>query len=197
MCMTSSQLLRIVILLGTARKGAVSAAVARALAQAVQDSAGDAKVELVSVADHLKASRTIPAWQEDDKEAHPSSWCEVAREADAFIFVLPEYNHGYPGEWKLLIDSCGEEYARKPVTVCGVSAGVFGGRALADNVKPVLVELKMVPTRNNMYIGKAHEVVSPNGEWNLSPQEVERLIGLARDELFELARGLRPLRNVS
>ncbi|GIW68635.1 MAG: FMN reductase [Candidatus Parcubacteria bacterium] len=193
----SSQPLRIVVLLGTARKGAASAAVAQALVRALQDSVGDAKVELVSVADYLKAPRTIPAWQEDDQEAHPSSWCEVAREADAFIFVLPEYNHGYPGEWKLLIDSCGTEYARKPVAVCGVSAGVFGGRALADNVKPVLVELKMVPTRNNMYIGKAHEVVSPNGEWNLSPQEVEGLIGPARDELLELARGLRPLRNVS
>ncbi len=182
------------VVVGTARQGAVSARVARALAATIRKREGVSPV-LVSVADFLKAPRTVPDWQEDDGEAHPAQWCTQAAQANAFLFILPEYNHGYPGEWKLLIDSCSDAaYARKPAAVCGVSAGVFGGRALADHVKPVLVELKMVPTRNNIFLGKAHELVDEEGHWRIEEEAVEQLVEPTLNELLALASALRDVR---
>ena len=46
--------------------------------------------------------------------------------ADGLIIVSPEYNHGYPGELKMMLDMIYEEYTSKPVGFCGVSAGGSG-----------------------------------------------------------------------
>jgi NAD(P)H-dependent FMN reductase len=39
------------------------------------------------------------------------------------VIVTPEYNHGYPGLLKHVLDSNLKEYIHKAVGLCGVSAG--------------------------------------------------------------------------
>src|SRR5207245_6269312 len=64
--------------------------------------------------------------------------------ADALVIVTPEYNHGYPGLLKHVLDSNLKEYIHKAVGVCGVSAGGFGGTRVIEALLPVLRELGLV-----------------------------------------------------
>ncbi len=43
------------------------------------------------------------------------------------IIVTPEYNGGYPASLKNVIDLLYDEWKRKPVALCSVSAGPFAG----------------------------------------------------------------------
>ena len=65
-------------------------------------------------------------------------------EADALIFVVPEYNHSFPGLLKHVLDTNLKEYIHKAVGICGVSAGPFGGTRVTENLLPVLRELGLV-----------------------------------------------------
>ncbi len=60
------------------------------------------------------------------------------------ILVAPEYNHGYPGLLKHVLDTNLKEYIHKAAGVVGVSAGVFGGARAIENLIPVLRELGLV-----------------------------------------------------
>jgi len=64
--------------------------------------------------------------------------------ADALIIVAPEYNHGYPGLLKHVLDTNLKEYIHKAVGICGVSAGGFGGTRVIQNLLPVMRELGLV-----------------------------------------------------
>jgi NAD(P)H-dependent FMN reductase len=69
---------------------------------------------------------------------------ETMNRADALVIVVPEYNHGYPGLLKHVLDTNLKEYIHKAVGIVGVSAGVFGGARVIQNLIPVLRELGLV-----------------------------------------------------
>lgn len=64
--------------------------------------------------------------------------------ADALVLVVPEYNHGYPGLLKHVLDTNLKEYIHKAVGICGVSTGRLGGTRVIENLLPVLRELGLV-----------------------------------------------------
>jgi len=69
---------------------------------------------------------------------------ELMNRADGLVIVAPEYNHGYPGLLKHVLDTNLQEYIHKAVGIVGVSAGVFGGARMIQNLIPVLRELGLV-----------------------------------------------------
>jgi NAD(P)H-dependent FMN reductase len=76
---------------------------------------------------------------------HTHAWSRRVQEADAFVFVSPEYNHSYSPALKNAIDYLFHEWSRKPVgfvSYGGVSGGTRGVAALL----PVLHGLGIVPT---------------------------------------------------
>jgi hypothetical protein len=54
------------------------------------------------------------------------AFSELCMRADGFVIVAPEYNHGYPGLLKHVLDTNLKEYIHKPVGLCGVSAEASG-----------------------------------------------------------------------
>lgn len=54
-------------------------------------------------------------------------FAEHVRKAEGVVLVTPEYNGGYPAGLKNVIDLLNDEWRRKPVAVCTVSDGAFGG----------------------------------------------------------------------
>src|SRR5262245_63099972 len=64
--------------------------------------------------------------------------------ADGLVIVTPEYNRGYPGLLKHVLDTNLKEYIHKAVGICGVSAGGFGGTRVIQNLLPVMRELGLV-----------------------------------------------------
>ena len=70
---------------------------------------------------------------------------EKARRSDGFIIVSPEYNHGYPGELKMLLNMLFSQYAHKPVGICRVSSGAWGGTRMVEQLRQVGLAFHLGP----------------------------------------------------
>ena len=125
------------VILGTVRKGRASENVARFVFEQVKKREG-VETELIDICE-LKFPADDAGEQIKDKNF--SATCE---RADGFVLVVPEYNHGYPGMLKHVLDSNLKEYIHKAVGICGVSAGGFGGTRVIENLLPVMRELGLV-----------------------------------------------------
>jgi len=84
--------------------------------------------------------------------------------ADAFVLVVPEYNHGYPGLLKHALDTNLSEYIHKAVGICGVSAGPFGGTRVIENLLPVMRELGLVTIFWDGNFSSVHNAFDSSGE---------------------------------
>lgn len=82
--------------------------------------------------------------------------------SSAVVIVTPEYNHGYPGELKLLLDLLYEEYFGKPVAFCGVSSGPVGGARAVEQLRLVTIELHMIPIRDAIYFPNIKDLFDPD-----------------------------------
>ena len=70
-------------------------------------------------------------------------WANKIGEADGYIIVTPEYNHGYPGVLKNALDTVYEEWDGKPVGF--VSYGGAMGTRSVEQLRLVAIELGLVP----------------------------------------------------
>lgn len=68
-------------------------------------------------------------------------------EADAFIVITPEYNHGYPAALKHLIDLVSSEWEAKPVGFVSYG-GMSGGIRAIEQLRQVFAELHAVTLRD-------------------------------------------------
>ena len=125
------------VILGTVRKGRASENVAKFVFSEVQKREG-VETELIDIRD-LNLSVDDAGEQIKNK-----AFSETCERADGFVIVTPEYNHGYPGLLKHVLDSNLKEYIHKAVGVCGVSAGGFGGTRVIESLLPVFRELGLV-----------------------------------------------------
>jgi NAD(P)H-dependent FMN reductase len=66
-------------------------------------------------------------------------------EADAFIVLAAEYNHGYTGVFKNALDHLFVEWDRKPIAFVGW--GNVGGARAVEQLRTVAIELGMAPIR--------------------------------------------------
>ena len=175
------------ILLGTAREGRRSENAAKfVLKEAAKD--GRFETQLIDVRDFLVAAKTESAMsREKSKE-----WSEIMTRADGLIIVSPEYNHGYPGELKMMLDELYDEYNRKPVAICGCGAGLGGGR-MVEQLRLVAIELKMVPVNSAVYFSNIKTLFDENGNINDPAAYSERLKKLF-DELMWYTEALKTAR---
>ena len=133
------------VLLGTGREGRQSEKPARFMQEFIL-SAGHESA-LVDVRD-FGVTATIPNWDVSD---HRKNWQEIMSSADALVIVSPEYNHGYPGELKMALDTLKKEFVKKPVGICGVSSGATGGIRVVEQLRLIAIELEMTPIKNAVY----------------------------------------------
>lgn len=86
------------------------------------------------------------------------AWVNKINEADAYVIVAPEYNHGYPAVLKNALDYPYHQWHKKPVAF--ISYGSVGGARAIEQLRQVAVELQLAPVRNSisipgiLYMGK-------------------------------------------
>ncbi len=167
--------MRIPVILGTAREGRESEKVARYVLKLV-DAAGHS-TELIDARDYR-----LPATDNSEESETAKRFIAEIVKADALLIVSPEYNHGYPGELKMLLDMAFGQYKGKPVLVAGVSSGHFGGARMIENLHPVLLALGLKPVQKHLYFPNVADLMSDDG-----PKDRERYDKLCGDALKQLA----------
>ena len=123
---------------------------------------------------------------------HTKDWSATVDRADAFVFVIPEYNYGFNAVIKNAIDYLHAEWAHKPVGFVSYG-GVAAGTRAVQMLKQVVTTLKMVPVFESVNIPFVAQFL--DSDRKLQPNDV--MEGAATDMLAELARwteALRPLR---
>ena len=95
----------------------------------------------------------IPGFNQDEERNPPPRVVELKRrirEADAILFVTPEYNYSIPGVLKNAIDWASRPYGDsawngKPVAIMGASIGLFGTARAQYHLRQCFVFLNMYP----------------------------------------------------
>lgn len=133
------------------------------------------------------------AFPQDDygqavKDQFPE-WKDAIIKADGLVIVSPEYNHGYPGVLKTLLDTLYDEYARKAVGIVSVSMGPWGGVRMIENLLPVVRELGLIPAHKDLQFPRVQDVFDEQG--NLKDKAFEKRIASFLDELELLATTLK------
>jgi NAD(P)H-dependent FMN reductase len=75
---------------------------------------------------------------------HTRSWSKTIDGSDAVVFVMPEYNHGFPATVKNALDYLHDEWAFKPAGFVSYG-GLSGGMRAVQLLKPILTCLRMLP----------------------------------------------------
>lgn len=116
-------------------------------------------------------------------------WKNSVIRADGIVIVTPEYNHGYPGILKSVLDLLLKEYIHKPVAFVGVSAGPWGGTRVIEAMLPMVRELGLAATFTDLNFPKVAAKFGSEGE--LLDQAYERRVAGFLDELVWMGRTLR------
>ena len=178
----NTQPIFIPVILGTSRQGRMSEYVAKFVVEEVSKREG-LETELVDI---RKISLSTTDAGESIKD--PDFSATVMR-ADALIIVVPEYNHGYPGLLKHVLDTNLKEYIHKAVGICGVSAGPFGGTRGIQNLLPVIRELGLVTIFWDGNFSNVQKIFDESGKL-LDEAYIQRLDKFLK-ELVWMAKVLR------
>jgi NAD(P)H-dependent FMN reductase len=123
---------------------------------------------------------------------HTKEWSARVDRADAFAFVMPEYNYGYSAPLKNAIDYLHREWQYKPVGLVSYG-GVSGGTRAAQMIKQVVTTLKMHPLSEAVPIPFVAQLLDDEGR--LEPtQAMATAAGAMFDELVRVEAALRALR---
>jgi len=125
---------------------------------------------------------------------HTKDWSAIVDAADAFVFVMPEYNYTFTAPLKNAIDYLHTEWKYKPVGFVSYG-GISGGLRAVQSLKPVVTTLSMFPLPASVALPfVANSIV----DGVLEPSELA--VGTAKsmlDELVRVATALEPLRENS
>lgn len=115
----------------------------------------------------------IPGFDQDDEHNPPEKIAELKRkirEADAILFVTPEYNYSIPGVLKNAIDWASRPYGDnawngKPAAIMGASTGSIATARAQYHLRQVMVFLNMFPVNQpEVMIGNAGEKFDKDGD---------------------------------
>lgn len=116
-------------------------------------------------------------------------WRDAIIKADGLVIVTPEYNHGYPGVLKSVLDLLLKEYIHKAVALVGVSAHLWGGTRVIEAMVPMVRELGLAVTFTDLNFPNVASKFDADGK--LLDDAYERRVAGFLDELVWMARALR------
>lgn len=172
------------IVLGTPRKNRESEAVARWVLSKMQERE-EIESQFFDVRDF-----DLPreGYGPEIKDLFPE-WRDAIIRADGLVIVTPEYNHGYPGSLKSVLDLLLQEYIHKAVALVGVSSHTWGGTRVIEACVPMVRELGLAVTFTDLHFPFAGKKFDENGK--LLDEAYENRVQGFLDELVWMSRVLR------
>lgn len=116
-------------------------------------------------------------------------WRDTVIQADGLVIVSPEYNHGYPGRLKSVLDLLLKEYIHKSVGFVGISAGPWGGTRVIEAMVPMVRELGLSSTFTDLNFPFVQQKFDREGR--LLDNAYEERVNDFLDELVWLSRALK------
>ena len=141
----------------------------------------------------------IPGFNQDDEQNPPEKVAEFKRkirEADAILFVTPEYNYSVPGVLKNAIDWASRPYGDsawngKPAAIMGASVGGIATARAQYHLRQTMVFLNMFPINQpEVMIGNAGEKFDDQG--NLTDETTKGFIRQLLVNLVEWTQRIAP-----
>lgn len=184
------------IIVASTRPGRVGLPVAQWIEAEARAHAGFDTIDFIDLAEVALPFMNEPGHPRFHRYTHQHTrdWSARVAGCEAFVFVMPEYNHGYNAELKNAIDYLHVEWQYKPLGIVSYG-GVAAGTRAAQMIKPTVVGLKMTPVLESVNIPFVHQFV--DDETGVVPNEM--MVAAARsmfDELVRVEAALRPLRPV-
>ena len=176
--------LNIPVLLGTNRKLRKSVFVARWL-MSEMEKRPEIQTRLFDVADFALPHDD---YGQELKDRFPE-WRDAIVQADGLVIVTPEYNHGYPGALKAVLDLLLREYVHKSVAFVGVSAGPWGGTRVIEAMVPMCRELGLAVTFADLNFPFVQKTFDDEGK--LLDSVFEKRVKDFLDELVWMSRVLK------
>ncbi len=126
------------------------------------------------------------------QHAHTKAWSATIEAADAFVFVLPEYNYCMPPAFVNALDFLMHEWAYKPAGIVSYG-GVSAGLRSAQQARQLLTALRMMPLPDAVSIPMFQQFM--DDERNFHGNDVlAKSITTMLDELERWTSALAPLR---
>ncbi|MEK6282910.1 MAG: NADPH-dependent FMN reductase [Acidobacteriota bacterium] len=176
--------LRLPVLLGTSRKLRKSEVVAKWLIGEMEKRS-DIETRLFDVIDFALPQDD---YGQEIKHLFPE-WRNAIIAADGLVIVTPEYNHGYPGSLKAVLDLLLREYVHKSVAFVGISAGPWGGTRVIEAMVPMVRELGLAPTFTDLNFPSVQKIFDEKGQ--LVDKAFEKRAKDFLDELVWMSRVLK------
>src|SRR5215213_1942366 len=183
-----SKPIRILGIAGSLRRDSYNRAALRAATELVPQ---DATIEIFEL-------YGIPGFNEDEEQNPPEKVVELkrrVREADAILFVTPEYNYSVPGLLKNAIDWASRPYgdsawSGKPVAIMGASVGTIGTARAQYHLRQMFVFLNMYAVNQpEVMVANAHKHFDENG--NLTDEKAKTLVRQLLEELVSWTKRLQ------
>ena len=164
---------RVGLVVGSLRRASFSAKVAKALPALAPASLTFREIPI----------GTLPLYNEDMETDVPAAWANfrsAVREADALLFITPEYNRSMSGGLKNAVDVGSRPYGKncwngKPAGVMGLSSGPLGGLAGAHQLRQALVAVNAaILAHPEVYLSHAPKLFDDSGQLVASTQDFLR-----------------------
>jgi len=123
---------------------------------------------------------------------HTLAWSATVDRADAFVFVLPEYNYGFNAVIKNALDFLHQEWKHKPLGFVSYG-GVAAGTRAVQLLKPVLSALQLVPVGEAVHIPFVAQSITAAGIF-VPPPGLDDAADAMLEELVVAEQVLRPRR---
>jgi NAD(P)H-dependent FMN reductase len=180
------------IIIGSTRPGRVGPAVAEWFFQRATGHGGFT-VELVDLAEV-----NLPLFDEPNHprlgqyvHQHTRNWSATISRGDAYVFVVPEYNHGVNAATKNAIDYLHHEWLHKPVGFISYG-GVAAGIRAVQMLKPIVTALRMLPAADAVNIPFIQQFL--DGDKFVPNEAVDTAADTMLAELARLSVASRSLR---
>jgi NAD(P)H-dependent FMN reductase len=128
-------------------------------------------------------------------QEHTRNWSRSVASADAYVFVIPEYNYSAPPALINALDYVYPEWNYKPCAFVSYG-GASGGLRSAQMARQMVTALKMMPIPEGVMIQMPWNHLDDERRFVPEPMHDESARGML-EELAKWARALRPMRDAT
>lgn len=155
--METEKSIKTAVIIGSTREGRFAPVVGNWTVTQLREM-GDFDVDVIDLLE-----MKLPAAHPKRETTEISEFVARVDAAEAFVIVVPEYNHGYPASLKFAVDCADEQWWAKPVAFVSYG-GASGGIRAAEQLKQVFAELHAVTVRTGVAFQASYRAFDETGQ---------------------------------